>query len=476
MSFNITCTDPNKFKVEEYVSHPAFELELTIANPNTQVTLPLLRTYNSGVSFYQYNFTVNYGDGTDLKTITAYNDPDGIHTYVNPGTYRLKISGLCENFHIKDAYYDNTAFGLLITRIIHWGQTKFININFTECFNLKSINKPEAGCFALIQDFKRVFYLCIGLQVIPDGLFDSAVSATSFEDTFLDCINLLAIPVGLFDENILVTNFKGTFRGCVSLSVIPNNLFRYNPLVTTFEQTFYSNVNQPSGITVIPDDLFRYNPNVITFKETFFFSDIPAIPAGLFRYNPLVTSFYATFWGCTKLLQIPVGLFRYNTAVTTFYGVFVDCLLLTTIPADLFRYNVLATNFDRCFETCIALATIPADLLRYNVLATTFDRLFMDLPITVIPVDLFRYNVAALNFKQVFYNCVYIATIPAGIFSYNTLVTSYESAFQMQIPKVFAGNAPALWSLVPEPTGTNCFTNCTGFTNYAAIPNDWKGL
>ena len=37
-----------------------------------------------------------------------------------------------------------------------------------------------------------------------------------------------------------------------------------------------------------------------------------------------------------------------------------------------------------------------------------------------------------------------------------------------------AGTAPTLWTRVPEPLGTGAFFGCTGLTNYASIPSNWK--
>jgi hypothetical protein len=36
------------------------------------------------------------------------------------------------------------------------------------------------------------------------------------------------------------------------------------------------------------------------------------------------------------------------------------------------------------------------------------------------------------------------------------------------------GTAPALWTRVPTPFGTDAFRNCLNLSNYASIPTIWK--
>ena len=114
-----------------------------------------------------------------------------------------------------------------------------------------------------------------------------------------------------------------------------------------------------------------------------------------------------------------------------------------------------------------------------NTLVTSFEGTFTDLlDLSSIPTDLFKYNVNVLDFGAVFYNCVSLTSIPIALFSTCINVTTYYGGIgdfgAFENCAALTGNAPALWDLVPEPTGTHCFKNCNGLTNYAAIPNDWK--
>lgn len=78
--------------------------------------------------------------------------------------------------------------------------------------------------------------------------------------------------------------------------------------------------------------------------------------------------------------------------------------------------------------------------------------------------------------KQVDYlfNGVAIPIIPADIFDAYSDIESFVGCFSSCAE--LTGAAPALWTDFPSADGTDCFTDDTGLSNYATIPNDWKGL
>ena len=207
------------------------------------------------------------------------------------------------------------------------------------------------------------------------------------------------------------------------------------------------------------------------FESTFYNTRITTLPADTFKIHTAVSTsgFFATFRSCTSLTSIPTDLFRYNTAVSTsgFREVFYGCTSLTTIPTDTFRYNTaVSTNgFHRAFLGCTSLATIPADLFRYNT------------------------AVSASGFRSTFYNCVKLQMIADVFGDLSVLTTRFTNkvsdfASFFQITTAFTGTqgiAPALWDAdygTETPTITNAFTghDAASLSNYATIPNGWKGL
>ena len=262
-----------------------------------------------------HNFKVFWGDGTSNE-ITAYNDPDRVHTYTDAGSYSIRIQGTCSGFQFNSA-----GSKLLITKIISWGGVGFKRLNFYGCTNLTYLPSER-------------------------GKLNSVIV---FEDCFRNT-GITSIPTGIFDSNIVATTFAQCFYGCTGITSIPTDLFKYNTAVTSFNYCFYGCTN----LTSIPTDLFRYNTGVLTFVYTF--------------YN------------CDSLTTLPNDIFRYNTSVTNFSNCFYQCSSLTTLPADMFKYNVSVTNFAAVFSTCAVLATVSTDLFRYNTLALTFTAAFLQCP------------------------------------------------------------------------------------------------
>lgn len=180
--------------------------------------------------------------------------------------------------------------------------------------------------------------------------------------------------------------------------------------------------------------------------------NISSIPAGLFDECPGITTFYDTFLACKKITAIPPGLFNAQTNVTTFYATFDNCDALKEIPPGLFDKHPNVTNFAWTFAKCYALTSIPPGLFDKHTKVTTF--------------------------SHVFFRCYALRSIPPLLFDKNTLVTTYANAFEDC--SQLTGETPAnsagqkLWELVPVPTGTTCFTNCTKLSDYAAVPATWK--
>ena len=80
-----------------------------------------------------YDFVVDYGDGTGLKTVTGFSDTDRQHTYTLAGTYDVKITGLMDLI-----YFPTSALPLI--EIKEWGDAKIGINSFANCVNLTTIS------------------------------------------------------------------------------------------------------------------------------------------------------------------------------------------------------------------------------------------------------------------------------------------------------------------------------------------------
>lgn len=391
-----------------------FITEWTVSGDSTArtITLPLVNTRTEGA--LAYNCTVDWGDGSALSTVTAYNDADRIHTYASNGTYQVTIKGTCEGWS-----FNNLGDKLKIRKIINWGNSegfngfKYLSGGFYGCTNLDSLGTGKilsSGTGVLSQGFERLFSGS-KFTTITSGLFDNHpnVTANAFRAVFYTNTSLTAIPAHLFDVHTEVTTyaFSEVFFGCSSITSIPTDLFKYNTKCTSwaFNQTF-----RGTGITSIPTDLFRYNVNVTDY------------------------AFRDTFQSCYYNTAIPADLFKYNTLVAAhgFEGTFIQNNLITTVPTDLFRYNTLVSTgaFFATFEGCIALQTVPDDLFRYNVLT------------------------GLEGFKQTFNNCNKLQINP-NVFGANLTTRFADSVVPIEFTSMFdrasftgsQGTAPALWGV-----------------------------
>jgi hypothetical protein len=199
--------------------------------PTGNFTLPL-------ITGFTYNFTVDWGDGSALSTVTAYNDTDATHAYT-AGTYQIKIKGQFPHFRIN-----NGTVKTYLTKIIQWGNVGFTSFLYTfyGCSNLAVLpNSPITGCNAVIT-IAQAFQGCTGLTTIPTGFFDNLVNAKDFTATFYLCTGISSIPTGLLDNCISAEVFTSMFRQ-TGLTSIPSGLLDNCPNVTTMSYMFYNSTS-----------------------------------------------------------------------------------------------------------------------------------------------------------------------------------------------------------------------------------------
>jgi hypothetical protein len=223
-----------------------------------------------------------------------------------------------------------------------------------------------------------------------------------------------------------------------------------------------------SGELVVPE--LNDEKVYITFKEDLTdFSDafksctsLQSIPANLFANNRKVTDFFATFFGCKALTAIPENLFANCPEVTDIRSTFYGCAKLKSIPEQLFAHNPNVTSFSYTFDGCEALTAIPENLFAKNPNVTNFYGTFSGCSsLTSIPTGLFDNNRKVTNFFNTFLNCWNLTGESPYTMIDDQKVHLYERA---NYPKHFT-----------TPTDFKyTFSSCTGLTDYAQIPSDWK--
>jgi hypothetical protein len=186
------------------------------------------------------------------------------------------------------------------------------------------------------------------------------------------------------------------------------------------------------------------------------------------------------FYGCINLTAIPgssalseVGGYTGLDEVVNFTA-FMQGTRISAIPADIFDYSPNATIFSNTFASILTLTSVPSGLFDNVTRATTFASCFFGCTsLTSVPATLFDNCPNAVNFSGTFYNCRALTNVLQ--FTYNTNVTIFNNVYYMaSTTNALTGTAPELWNRSPVPSGTRAFYNCTGLTNYASIPSNFK--
>ena len=192
--------------------------------------------YSGGTETIEFNFQVDWGDGTTETGITNDNiSTKSKHQYQNAGTYDIKIKGKYESLQCPRNSEDAENYDKL-KKIRQWGTTGLKHVDFIYCDNLNEIASPTENSFINLID---IYFSYTSIQSIPEDLFANCPNVTSFAGTFNYCSKLTSIPENLFANCSNVTSFYGTFEYCSNLTSIPEKLFDNCENVENFWATFY---------------------------------------------------------------------------------------------------------------------------------------------------------------------------------------------------------------------------------------------
>ena len=288
-------------------------------------------------TYFNYNFTVDYGDGTVLE-ITSFDDEDRNHTYQTAGTYDVKITGMCEGW----SFYNVGDSASNLTQIKQWGVTQAKHIDFANCTNLSGqIPTPVKNSFTTVESFRLLFYNCTNLNSqIPENLFYNATNVITLRNAF---------------------NYAGVTGN------IPENLRSYCTKVENVAYLFGGSTNVTGSI---PENLFSNCSNLKTVYGAFKGTSITGtIPEKLLYNCPNITIVGELFGECSGLTgSIPENLFANCPNITSFYGIFGDCTGLTgAIPENLFINQTQINSIQGCFKNCTELSDSTIKISSKNI-------------------------------------------------------------------------------------------------------------
>lgn len=422
-----------------------FEVSANYAN-NFKVHLPIDATNHS------HKGTIDWGDGTVSNLSEFVNEPSWTvwHEYkvTSPTTFTVRFSGTLTKLEF---YYGKTEKYMLentITAVKQWGYTGLKSLDMSGITSLKEIAPDTEGAFRDIKNFGQEPYgggfSHTGITRIPEGLFDYAVNAETFDDTFSYCENLEYIPEGLFKNCPKVKSFYRTFCGCPKITEIPATLFANNKEVEKAETTFAG-----TGITTIPEGLFDSFTKVYTFQYTF---------SGCEKLESIPESLFAK---CTSLKYVGMSAAR-DTYYMAQGGCFNNCKSLKSIPAGLFANNTRLEDAGQAFYQCDALTEVPAALFANCKELKYVDGTFGYIDnLTTVPVSLFDNNRRIVTFRETFIQCRKM-----------TGESPYTMVGENKVHLYERSNYPE--EFVSPDQNYDCFEGCEQLNDYESIPGEFK--
>lgn len=406
--------------VEQYDAVDAasdFEMTIDTSLGTNTVSIPM-------VLAGQYNYYIDWGDGTSSPRITTYNDSNATHTYTTAGEYVIKITGVCTI------------------------------LQFTG--NIATVLTEVTKCVLNFSTVENMFANCSNLTNVVSTIFSSSPSITSLNNLFENCTSLAVIPVSLFDNNINIVSAQSTFQGCSELTNIPTGLFDNQSSITNFSNCF-------NGCT-----------------------SLASIPASLFSSNLTANNFSGTFANCSGLANIPTGLFTAVSYATNMSSLFENCTNISSLPENMFATQSAVTTFNSAFQGCTSLTTLPANLFSACVSATDYTEAFASTNVTVIPNNCFNGNNATCTnifddnkIVTVGNNALYGLNLGEGFFQDNTQLTTVGNDVfgtnTTTLRLMFNGctNLGSLGNIdmtnITNLANSNAFGNCTALTTVAGF-------
>jgi surface protein len=213
--FNITY-DNNYQPIPSY----AEDFQATFTLPSSQtIYLPIHEEdqYGYYVDPYEYNFTVDWGDGSPIDTVTAWNDANKSHTYAGAGIYQITISGLCESFSTWKGFMSGT-FRSYLTSVESLGNLGWLDLAdaFSGCTSL--ITFDGNGNTPYLFNISYMFSDCTSITTIDLSMMSTSL-VEEMDSTFWDCTVATSIDVSSFDTGSCDLMLD-MFHGCELITTV----------------------------------------------------------------------------------------------------------------------------------------------------------------------------------------------------------------------------------------------------------------
>ncbi len=186
------------------VDNPDFISVWKTNGPNETITLPLPSGFN-------YNFTVDWGDGSAISTITAFDDADITHSYDLAGDYTVTISGNAEAWR-----FQGSADGDKIIEVQNFGDLGWKNLSgaFANCRQRLNF---AGGKTEDVTDMSNMFNSANKMTSLDLSSFNTA-NVTNMNSMFQLTSVLSTLNLSNFNT-VNVTDMAELFSGAGPLSI-----------------------------------------------------------------------------------------------------------------------------------------------------------------------------------------------------------------------------------------------------------------
>jgi hypothetical protein len=232
-------------------------LEVEITGSNYQLSLPTGIVGFNNAQSYPTLYTASWGDGSISYVSGSTNEP--FHTYTNPGTYEITLSGTTNQLGRITNTGAQRTLNLVLTKIKKWGS---LNINtFALGYNssyLTEVPQGEPGIFS-IQDMQFAFgssgIIGTNIPVFPNNLFKYSINVYSLSNTFASNTRIIEIPENFLYGAANVYNHNNAFALNTSLNILPNKL--WNPKSSASDRLLSTGMfRNTRSINSIPPNFF----------------------------------------------------------------------------------------------------------------------------------------------------------------------------------------------------------------------------
>jgi surface protein len=462
-----------------------FVYSVTVGAAET-ISLPMLSGDDS-----LYDFTVNFGDGTGDKTVTAYADPDRQHTYAGAGTFDIIVKRVFDYILFADSPDS-------IVELKSFNPAGVGEDSFLDCSNLIKISAINIPSLIRLNNLNGCFMNCSALVVVNISINSWNVSAVTDMASMFDGATFFNQAVDGWDVGA-VTTMSSMFRNASAFNQLLNSwnvaavtnmssMFRFTSafngniiswnvgLVTTMSNMF-------EGATVFNQNIDSWNVGAVTNMSTMF-SDATLFNRNIGSWNVgAVTNMSVMFdgaiafnqslnsWDVSAVINMSI-MFRNANAFNGAIGAWVVSAVTNMSSmfdgADVFNQSLnswdvsIVTNMGIMFRSC---PLFNGDISSWNVGAVT-SMASMFRFCTVFNVDISSWNVGAVTIMS---NMIESCT------AFNQDISGWNVGNVTTMASMFA-NATAFdqdissWNITSITTMASMFLNVTLSTlNYDAI-------